>query len=168
MFVIAAGYAGGAVISAQRPELAEADRAAIQQLSDRLVQLLNTCAADDYAAMFAPDGYFESTFRGRVQGREKLVELVRSERHCAPGAAPRTAGATLPLRILPTAGGAVGTAALAGNAGGIEEHYVKTAQGWRFASRTVFTAQELAARSAPASSANAPGTSANAPGNSVK
>jgi len=155
MLVVAAAYAvaGGAAVTAQAPALADGDRAEIQKLSDRLGQLLNACAADEYAAMFTPEGYFESTFRGRVQGREKLVALVRSERHCAPGAAPRTAGAALPLRIQPSAGGAVATAALAGNAGGIEEHYVKAAQGWRLVSRTVFTAPELAARSAAGGSA---------------
>lgn len=155
MFALAVAYAvaGGAVVTAQGAALSDGDRAEIQKLSDRLGQLLNACAADEYAAMFTPEGYFESTFRGRVQGRDKLVELVRSERHCAPGAAPRTAGAALPLRIQPAAGGAVATAALAGNAGGIEEHYVKAAPGWRLVSRTVFTAQELAARAASGSSA---------------
>jgi hypothetical protein len=50
--------------------------------------------------------------------------------------------------------GAVGEAMLPNGGGAIEEHYVKTAQGWRFASRTVFTADEWAAKTAPGSRAN--------------
>lgn len=141
---------GAPVLRAQSgEELSAADRAEIQQLSERYLRALNACAAEEYAALFAPDGYFESTFRGRVQGREKLIELVRSERHCKPGAPARAAGSAPTMTIRPAPDGAVGTATLGNKAGSVEEHYVRTPQGWRFKSRTVFTAEELASGTGP-------------------
>jgi hypothetical protein len=125
--------------------LSQADRAEIQQLSEKYLRLLNSCAAEEYAALFAPGAYFESTFRGRVEGREKLIELVKSERHCQPGAAPRQGGANAaPVTIDATADGARGFALLAANVGAYVDTYVKTTQGWRFKSRSVLTPQELA------------------------
>lgn len=125
--------------------LSQADREEIQQLSEKYLRLLNSCAAEEYAALFAPGAYFESTFRGRVEGREKLIELVTSERHCQPGAAPRQGGANAaPVTIDATADGARGFALLAANVGAYVDTYVKTAQGWRFKSRSVLTPQELA------------------------
>jgi len=126
------------------------DRAEIQSLSEKYLRALNACAAEDYAALFAPGAYFFSTFRGRIEGREKLIELVRSERHCQPGAAPRQGGTAAPVTIEPTASGAHGLAILANNTGAYDDTYVKTAQGWRFASRNVLTPQELAAKSGTA------------------
>src|SRR5688500_19889307 len=68
------------------------DRAEIQDLSAKYARMLGSCAAEEYADLFAPDtGYFASNIRGEVVGRERLMALVRSERHCtAP--APQASG----------------------------------------------------------------------------
>ena len=133
------------------------DRADIQELSAKYARLLGTCAAEEYADLFAPDtGYFASNIRGEVVGRERLMALVRSERHCvapAPQAssnASPTPANTAP-RPVPTVAieisstGATGRADLGDKVGRYDDEYVKTAKGWRFKSRTVMTAQELAA-----------------------
>lgn len=133
----------------QAATLSAADRADIQRLSARYAETLAACAAADYAALFAPDGYFGSGFRGRVQGADKLVELVRSERHCT-GAGSRPVGAVPTAEVKASASGAVGYVPLPNDGGAYEDVYVKTPQGWRFQSRTYFTAKELAARPQPA------------------
>jgi hypothetical protein len=140
--------------SGNAPVLTESDRAQIQQLSARYAQTLSACAAADYAALFAPGGYFESGFRGRVEGTEKLIELVRSERHCT-GAGSRPVSPVPATEIAAAAQGVTGRIKLANDAGVYEDVYVKTTDGWRFKSRAVLTAKELAAResSSPASSA---------------
>ncbi len=130
---------------AQTP-LSEGDRTEIQQLSEKYLRTLNACAAEQYADLFAPGAYFESTFRGRIEGRAKLIELVRSERHCQPGATPRQGGAAVPVTIDVTADGVRGEAVLANSAGAYQDRYVKTPGGWRFQSRSVLTPQELAAQ----------------------
>jgi hypothetical protein len=144
--LLAAAMCGGVAGAAQLPTLSERDRAEIQQLSADYLRALNACAAEEYAALFASGAWFESTFRGRIEGRDQLIALVRSERHCAPGAAPRQGGAAAPVTIEATAAGAKGLAVLANNAGAYDDRYVRTPQGWRFASRSVLTPKELAAR----------------------
>jgi hypothetical protein len=135
----------GAAGAQQTGTLTAADRADIQQLSARYAETLAACAASDYAGLFAADGYFASGFRGRVQGADKLVELVRSERHCT-GAGSRPVGAVPTAEVKPAAKGAVGHVPLPNDGGAYEDVYVKTAHGWRFQSRTYFTTKELAAR----------------------
>ena len=151
-----------ATASAQASLTAQ-DRADIQDLSAKYARLLGSCAAEEYADLFAPDtGYFASNIRGEVVGRERLIALVRSERHCiAP--APQASGNVNPApgngnaaannapRPVPTVAidvsstGPVGRADLGEKVGRYDDEYVKTAKGWRFKSRTVMTAQELAA-----------------------
>jgi hypothetical protein len=80
--------------SAQQ-SLTDKDRAEIQELSAMYAKALGGCAAEDYADVFLPEtGYFASNIRGEVVGRERLIALVRSERHCinaeAQAAGPRT------------------------------------------------------------------------------
>ena len=130
--------------------LTQADRAEIQALVTRYAQALGSCDAAGFADLFVPEtGAFASNIRGEVVGRERLVALVRSERHCTgPNAAttntPRPGNApTAVIEASPT--GATGIADL-GNAGRYEDEYVKTAQGWRFKTRTVVSAQEQAAK----------------------
>ena len=133
------------------------DRAEIQDLTARYARALGSCAAEEYADLFAPEsGYFASNIRGEVVGRERLMALVRSERHCNPppasAGAPANAGAqagtaprpvpTLAIEISST--GPIGRADL-GAAGQYDDEYVKTAKGWRFKSRTVMSGQELKA-----------------------
>jgi hypothetical protein len=132
--------------AAQAPSLSARDRTEIQQLSEQYLRLLNACAAEEYAALFAPGAFFFSTVRGRIEGRDRLLELVRSERHCAAGAAPRQGSVAPRVQIEPTADGARGFAPLGENVGAYEDRYVRTPQGWRFASRTVLTPSELTAR----------------------
>src|SRR5262245_20762622 len=71
------------VMAHAQGSLTDRDRADIQELSAKYARTLGTCAAEEYADLFAPDtGYFASNFRGEVVGRERLMALVRSERHC--------------------------------------------------------------------------------------
>jgi hypothetical protein len=110
---------------------------------------LGECRAEDFANLFAPEtGYFASGFRGRMVGRDRLVALVESERHCiAPAAnagAGRPGGGNGPtVEIEATAGGARGVASL--GTAEYQDEYVKTPAGWRFASRTVLIAAEKSA-----------------------
>ena len=131
--------------------LTDKDRADIQDLTARYARTLGTCAAEEYADLFAPEtGYFASNIRGEVVGRERLIALVRSERHCT-AATPPANGAPAAPRPVPTVAISVssnavtGRAELGANVGQYDDEYVKTAKGWRFKSRTVMTAQELKA-----------------------
>lgn len=152
-----------AATASAQASLTAQDRADIQDLSAKYARLLGTCAAEEYADLFAPDtGYFASNIRGEVVGRERLIALVRSERQCiAP--APQVSGNANPAsgngnaaannapRPVPTVAvdmsstGPIGRAELGEKVGRYDDEYVKTAKGWRFKSRTVMTAQELAA-----------------------
>ena len=136
---------------AQTPQtLAAEDRTAIQALVSGYARALGSCAAEEYADLFAPGtGFFASGIRGHIVGRAKLIALVQSERHCTAPAgatpAPRPGGGTGPVvNIEVTATGVRGIADL-GGAGQYQDEYVKTAQGWRFAGRTVLTPAEKAA-----------------------
>jgi len=136
---------------AQTPAtLTAEDRSAIQALVTGYARTLSSCAAEEYADLFAPGtGFFASGIRGHIVGREKLIALVKSERQCtAPAgaaAAPRPGGGNGPVvNIEVTPAGVRGVADL-GNAGQYQDEYVKTAQGWRFAGRTVLTPAEKAA-----------------------
>src|SRR5678815_3678745 len=79
------------VLAQAPPTLSAESRAAIQALVSGYARTLSSCAAEEYADLFAPGtGFFASGIRGHIVGREKLIALVRSERQCtAPaGAAP--------------------------------------------------------------------------------
>ena len=141
----------GTVAVAQTPTtLTAEDRTAIQALVSGYARALSTCAAEDYADLFAPNtGFFASGIRGHIVGREKLIALVQSERQCTAPAgaapAPRPGGGNGPvvnIEVTPT--GARGIADL-GGAGSYQDEYVKTPQGWKFAGRTVLTPAEKAA-----------------------
>jgi len=126
------------------------DASAIQALVTGYARALSACAAEEFADLFAPDtGYFASGIRGRIVGRERLIALVQSERHCtAPAGTPPTArpgggnGPTVTLEMTPA--GVRGVADL-GTAGQYQDEYVKTPKGWRFRSRTVLIPAEKAA-----------------------
>src|SRR6266849_3039481 len=80
------------------PRLTDQDRAQIQELVAKYARALGTCAAEEYARLFAaPDGSFASGPRGEVKGREKLIALVQSERHCNDNSArtPRNVPTTV-------------------------------------------------------------------------
>jgi len=130
--------------------LTPGDRAEIQGLSARYARALGGCAAEDYADLFAPGtGYFASNIRGEVVGRDRLIALVRSERHCAAAAPAASSSGAAPAapRPVPTVAiessskGVTGHADL-GNAGYYDDEYVRTPAGWRIKSRTVITRQE--------------------------
>jgi len=136
---------------AQTPAtLTAEDRTAIQGLVSGYGRTLGACAAEEYADLHAPGtGYFASGIRGHIAGREKLIALVKSERHCTAPAgatpAPRPGGGSGPaVNIEVTPAGVRGIADL-GGAGQYQDEYVKTAQGWRFAGRTVLIPAERAA-----------------------
>jgi hypothetical protein len=125
------------------------DRAGIELLSARYALALGSCDAKTWPDLFvAPDGYFAAGPRGKVQGRHRLGEMIRSyDCNYTNGVAPPHAPAVLvPYRIEiePSRGGARGTAHY--NGGHYEDVYVKTPQGWRFGSRTVVTNREQAAK----------------------
>ena len=149
--VVIAAVLLGSVTSAQAPvTVTPDDRTAIQGLVSGYAKALGACAAEEFADLFAPDtGYFASGFRGMITGRERLIALVQSERHCitAPGAKPaaRPGGGTGPTVAIDTTGGVVRGIADLGTAGQYQDEYVKTAKGWKFASRTVLIPAEKAA-----------------------
>ena len=68
----------------QSPQTVTAqDKAEIQALVTAYARTLGSCAASEYADLFAADrGYFASGFRGHVVGRERLIAMVQSERFC--------------------------------------------------------------------------------------
>jgi hypothetical protein len=154
-FVLAAvcvGLASAQAPTTQRPTtqapgtLSAADRSAIQQLVADYARYLADCRAEQFADLFAADGgYFASGFRGHMVGRDKLVELVESERHClAPPnstEANRPGGGNAPPVEIETDGGVVRGVAALGFAE-YQDEYTKTPAGWRFAARTVLTAAE--------------------------
>ena len=128
------------------------DRAEIQDLVGRYARALGTCAAEDYADLFAPGGgYFFSSIRGEVRTRESLILLVQSERQCNPPAGATTVAANGAPRNVPTVviepapDGAKGVASL-GAAGTYQDVYAKTSKGWRFKARSVLTPPELTAK----------------------
>jgi len=147
--------------------LTDQDRSEIRDLVARYAQALGSCAADDYANLFTSDGTFTSDdfrgarhralygTRGTLRGRDELRELVRTEEFCLEGK-PSTAGArpAPSVAIEPAPEGARGSAPL-GNGGRYEDVYVKTAEGWRFKSRTV--TMPAAAASSTASTGSQPG-----------
>lgn len=126
--------------------LTDADRSAIQGIVNDYARFLGECRSGDYADLFAPGtGYFASGFRGHMQGREQLIELVESERHCTArqGSTPaqRPGSGTGPTVEIRVDNGVVrGLANLA--TAEYQDEYVKMPQGWRFASRTVILATE--------------------------
>jgi hypothetical protein len=149
-------FVGAAWLTAQQTtpvvkELTAQDRAEIQDLVTRYARALSSCASQEYASLFVPDGVFISDdFRGKrhramygpnggkLVGRAQLAELVDTEDFCVNGASTRPARPVTPPMVViePTAEGAKGTIALANN-GRYEDEYVKTAEGWRFKTRKV-------------------------------
>jgi hypothetical protein len=143
-------------LAAQGP-LTQKDKDDIQALSASYATNLGTCKAEEYAGLFTVDGIFYSGFRGNIQGRDQLVALVKSERHCQPGAERPTrpgGGSGAPalqfgaLEARP--GGAKMTVTLPNNGGAYEDVYAKTNAGWRFLNRSHYTTGELKARAGSA------------------
>jgi hypothetical protein len=157
---------GVAVLSLVRGEaqvnatLTDQDRAEIQALVAHYTRALNSCAAEEYADLFAtPGGYFGSSTRGEVRERQGLIGLVRSEARCQSpaGTAPtigRAGGpspnprptASRPAPIIEAAPeGAKGMIPTGGGGGHYDDMYVRTPAGWRFKSRNVISDPEAAA-----------------------
>ena len=147
----------GAVLAAAnlaaQTTFTKADADEIQGLSAKYATMLGTCQAEAYADLFTPDGIFYSGFRGNIQGRDALIALVKSERHCQPGAerpARPGGGAGAPalqfgaIEFNPRT--AKMTVTLPNNAGNYEDTYAKTAAGWRFLNRSHYPPAEVAAR----------------------
>jgi hypothetical protein len=146
MGLLASGTITAQQGAANAPALTAKDRTEMQELVNRYALALGTCAAEQYADLFAaPDGYFASGPRGSIAGREKLIELVRSERHCTNKSERRpTNGPTAVVEAAP--GGAVGKTIAGPGGGHYEDTYVRTQQGWRFKSRSFISAQEETAK----------------------
>jgi hypothetical protein len=141
----------GDAAAQQAPTLTGQDHADIQALVARYQTALSTCASQEYASLFVPDGVFISDdFRGKrhremygpnggkLVGRAKLAELVDTEDFCLDKTRKRASGPGTPpnVAIVPAPGGARGTIELANN-GRYEDEYVKTSEGWRFKVRRV-------------------------------
>ena len=159
----AAGAQPRPAAGAAAPMLSEPDRAEIRTLVARYAQALSSCAADEYASLFTPDGTFTTDeFRGAkhreiygpratLRGRDQLAQLVRTEEFCLDGKPRSAVSRPAPaVTIEATPEGARGSAPL-GNGGRYDDVYVKTADGWRFRSRAV-TMPALAPSSTPSSS----------------
>jgi ketosteroid isomerase-like protein len=150
---VAVGLLSVSTALAQTTTYTKADVDEIQGLSAKYASALGTCQAEAYAALFTPDGIFYSSFRGTIQGTAALVALVKSERHCQPGAERPTrpgGGAGAPAlqfgNIVYGARTAKMTVTLPDNGGNYEDAYAKTAAGWRFANRSHYPPAEVAAR----------------------
>src|SRR5262249_32646050 len=127
------------------PSVTDRDRTEIQELVTHYARALSSCAAEEYADLFAPEtGSFASSIRGEIIGRDKLIALVHSEPHCITTPPGRAAGNGPTVVVTSSAEGITGIADL-GNAGRYEDVYVKTPKGWRFQTRNVITKQEQAA-----------------------
>ncbi len=135
----------------QASTLTAQDRADIHELVAKYQRALTTCASQEYASLFVPDGVFISDdFRGKrhremygpnggkLVGRAKLAELVETEDFCLDTSQKRSARSSTPptVAIEPAPGGAKGTIKLDNN-GRYEDEYVKTSEGWRFKVRKV-------------------------------
>jgi len=137
------------------------DYAEIQRLSAQYGQAIDSCSGNgyDYADLYTPDGVFidmwsEGAIKQggtRWQGREKLREIAAGANFGGPGCtSPRFNGSIshliLNLVITPSPEGARGNSYLVElggqdpgriqRLGNYEDVYVKTADGWRFKSRT--------------------------------
>jgi predicted enzyme related to lactoylglutathione lyase len=136
-------------LAAAQSSLTAADTEAINKLTASYFQALGACDANGFADLFVPKtGYFASGFRGQLTGREALVGLVDSERHCTQPAGEQAAARpgsnntrTVQLKVTPV-GGVQGTLDLGANVGHYEDQYLKTPAGWRIAARTVVTTAE--------------------------
>jgi hypothetical protein len=135
VFVVVLALAAPAL--AQQPaSISQDDATAIQALVSSYARALGGCRAEEFADLFAPDkGYFASGFRGQIAGRERLIALVQSERHCTapagttPAARPGgSSGPTVAVEV--TASGVRGIADI-GAAGQYQDEYVKTENGRR-------------------------------------
>lgn len=122
----------------------------IQQLYARYNHLIDSGDAEGYAALFTPDGSFNTN-----KGHDGLVAFIKNRN------APNLRHWNTNLVITPTPDGARGSVylmflnvgtrpATVGNAGQYEDTLVKTPQGWRF--RTRVNRIEGAAPPAPATS----------------
>jgi len=150
--IFIASIISAAALAAQSAStLTDKDRAEIQDLVSRYQVALSTCASQDYAALFVPDGVFASDdFRGKrhremygpnggkLVGRAKIAELVETEEFCIDKSQLRSRqGRPAPaVTITATPQGVKGTIPL-GNGGRYDDEYVKTSEGWRFKTRTV-------------------------------
>jgi len=137
------------------------DYAEIQRLSAQYGQAIDSCSGNgyDYADLYTPDGVFidmwsEGAIKQggtRWQGREKLREIASGANFGGPGCtSPRFNGSIshliLNLVITPSPEGARGNSYLVElggqdpgriqRLGNYEDVYVKTANGWRFKTRT--------------------------------
>ncbi len=167
--ILAVGLWAAAVSARQgraTTTLSDQDRTEIQALAGRYARALGSCSADEYAELFAtPDGYFASGTSGKVLGHTMLAGLVLGQAHCindtAIGGGPRS-GATAArgtgtpgadgrggngpaLTIETSDAGVTGRSTLRDH-GHYEDVYIKTAQGWRFKSRTHLSSEQERAR----------------------
>ena len=151
--------AGGAALT-------PADYIEIQQLAVRYSYAMDTGAdsGEMLAALFAPDGAFESATRGRISGHDQLVALGKGRdpmyprrfivNHVIEPAPGGAIGHAYVVEVdLPSDGEKLG-GDLTPTGGRYEDVYEKTAAGWRFKSRRFVPAKMevpgAAARPAPA------------------
>lgn len=132
------------------------DYAEIQQLSIRYCHTLDTCAdrGNEFANLFAPDGVWISRKR-RAQGHEALAAWAGGPDYCTnnPLAIRHVAlntmieaspeGAIGKSYVLQLTIGKDGSTGMIRGGGKYYDVYVKTAEGWRFKSRTFAVGQDV-------------------------
>jgi hypothetical protein len=170
--LVALALANAHVARAQATlELAPADYIAIQQLVSKYAYAIDECTnrGYDYADLYTADGAFYTSRNGKIsnrfEGREKLAEAARGGRpDCTDVPWAGIKHMLVNHVIEPAPGGATGKVyliaiGLDGEPGKVEAQgryddvYVKTAQGWRFKTRTHVLApnqQEVSSGSKPA------------------
>ena len=136
--------------AAKEPGLTALDYAEIQQLNSHYPQALDTCAdkGNEFADLFAPDGYYVRADGSKVVGRTNLAAMAGGPA-CAPPKGPLYLHHVfVNTMIEPSPEGAIGKSYFLGinlgengKPGQIErgakvyDVYTKTAAGWRFKSR---------------------------------
>ena len=136
--------------AAKEPSLTALDYAEIQQLNSHYAQALDTCAdkGNEFADLFAPDGYYVQADGKKVGGRTNLAAMAGGPT-CAPPKGPlylHHIFVNAMIELSPE--GAIGKSYFLGvnlgengKAGQIErgakvyDVYTKTAAGWRYKSR---------------------------------
>jgi len=141
--VLAGVALAGLATSAARAEpLTALDYIQIEQLYAHYAHYLDTADGERFAALFTPDGVFitNKPGYGNITGRKALADFAAKAG--APPPIVRAGHSTTTVMIDPAPGGATGSAYLMAGTGADQgyvytDHFVKTAEGWRFKTREV-------------------------------
>ena len=114
----------------------------IEQLYAHYAHYRDMADGARFAGLFTPDGVFitNKPGYGNIKGRKALADFAAKAG--APPPIVRAAHSTTTVMIDPAPGGATGSAYLMAGTGADQgyvytDHFVKTAEGWRFKTRDV-------------------------------